>query len=481
MPPLPPVAGLTVHGIPRHVLSWSVEGFRLDAPAKDLPPGALVDGRLALGRTAQVELRLSLRVDSTQTYLVITDPTPEQSALLHRLGDDSLSSGASALLDLLDGEETTSSSSFRVLRWLRSLVVIGFGMMLLGAVLWVLYLTLSTVSPRYAAISTFSTNLNTPFTGTVETLLVSPGSQVSPGDPIATLSQPAVRLETIRLSTMLVEAKGEVALLEARFADLSLVQTRLQTLQEQRSLLEAEQTLLSQQIALAQAEADRLTRADTLVTQDRRHDANQYLLSLQQRSTTLARSIADLDEALSLRAMGLETPDLRDNAVTLQTLQARLDTAKETVSHLETSLDALAQSTLLISPCACVVHLLHYQPGEQAIEGTPFLTLVSPDPPFLQALVVTEDARFLRLGDTAQVTLADGTTGVGVVVDISYTPQAPNRVGLPDRIFSQERYARLDIAMDNLRLEDLEMVAEVRLFSRGLLHWLGLDLLRERP
>ena len=86
----------------------------------------------------------------------------------------------------------------------------------------------------------------------------------------------------------------------------------------------------------------------------------------------------------------------------------------------------------------------------------------------MHALILSEDARSVDLGDTARIALADGTTVPGRVTRMNYEARWPGYTGLQDNVFAADRYARIEVTPDDALRAPIGMVAEVNVNTNAL-------------
>jgi multidrug efflux system membrane fusion protein len=140
------------------------------------------------------------------------------------------------------------------------------------------------------------------------------------------------------------------------------------------------------------------------------------------------------------------------NAPKLQADQARaaLATAK---SQLEAAKAELAQYEIY-APYNGVVDRVPVQPGSTILAGAEVATLINLDPLLAIGEVSERDLRYLKLGDTAEIQLVDGTTVEGTLRYISRDASSATRT------------FRIEVAIPNENKElPAGMTAEIKLLA----------------
>jgi multidrug resistance efflux pump len=468
-------------GVEYTVARWDVSGFTLQAPIpRVVAPGVgrVFDATLLIGQGGtRIEMRVQARAQSNDpehaTRYVFVDLERAQAEVLHRIVDHVVADQAMSLTRLLNETQETRSARAETGERMR-LFRTGFQVTLAVAVLAVAGLmtlsSMTSVRARYAAVTVGATSLSVPLPGRVSALTVRPGESVAEGDVLGYV-RPSDHEERLQ---RLIDRRRALQAEQAELMDRSMALTELEGLQSlgtERSRLEdalrlAERRLSVERAALAAMQGNGLPTAARL-----RERARQEAAVLQAETDVLdARSRLDRlarDEVTAPLAAG--GGDLRGGARTREALNERLAVLAEDIANLAEREAHGAYGDPIVSPCDCVVQSLERRVGEWSDPEDQLAVLVGNEHATVHALILSENARSIELGDRARIELADGTDLAGTVARMNYQARWLGYTGLQDNVFAADRYARVEIAPERPLNAPVGMVAQVTVDTNALL------------
>jgi hypothetical protein len=124
------------------------------------------------------------------------------------------------------------------------------------------------------------------------------------------------------------------------------------------------------------------------------------------------------------------------------------------------------------SPCDCTVRSVDGGNGDPVEPGRQLALLVGTGAPTVHALVLSDEARAIEIGDRSHIRLANGTSLEGRVQRMAADPHWPGFAGLRDDVFAVDRYARIEIRPDTALTAPVGTAAEVTVQTNPLWDWL---------
>jgi multidrug resistance efflux pump len=425
----------------------------------------------------RIEMRVQARAASNDpehaTRFVFVDLDRAQAEVLHRIIDHVVADQAMSLTRLLNETEDTRTARVETGEKMR-LFRTSFQVLLAAAVLAVAGLmtwsSMTSVRARYAAVTVGATSLSVPLPGRLSALTVRPGEPVSEGDVLGYVraSDHEDRLQR------LVDRRRTLQAEQAELMDRSMALQELEGLQSlgtERSRLEdalrlAERRLAVEQAALAALRGNGLPTAARLRERARQEaavlEAETDVLEARSRLDRLARE----EVTAPLNAGG---SDLRGGARTRDALSQRLAVLAEEIADLAERESHGAYGEPIVSPCDCVVQSIERRVGEWSDPEDQLAVLVGNERATVHALILSENARSIELGDRARIELADGTDLSGVVSRMNYQARWLGYAGLQDNVFAADRYARVEIVPERLLEAPVGMVAQVTVHTDTML------------
>ena len=469
-------------GVEYPVAHWDVHGFDLAAsmPRVLSPgPGRLSEITLLIGHGGtRIEMRVQARARDTvadgPTRFDFVDLDRAQAEVLHRIVDASVSDQAMSLTRLLNETQDTRTARTETsdrMRGFRTMFQLGLAATVLAVAGLMTWSSFATIRARYAAVTVGATSVSVPVSGRLYAMSVQPGQAVAEGEVLGFVrpSDQDERVDAVIQRRRALEV--ELAEMRARrgamgqLADIAVQGNDTERTRLEQNLLLAERRLLLEQDQLAALQSTGLPTASRQRDRARQEsvvlDAERDVLDVRARLDTLTRSDV-------LAPLGVLQGGMNNSAPTLDTVDLRLANLAEEIDTLYQR-EALAQNgEPILSPCDCVVQQIDRRPGEWAEPTDQLAVLVGSEAPTIHALVPSESARSVELGDRAQIDLADGTRVTGRVARMNYEARWVGYTGLQDNVFAANRYARVEITPDTAINAPIGMVAEVRVHTSDL-------------
>lgn len=465
--------------------SWSVSGFTLTEalPVEDPAQGRVIDVTLLIGQgVTRIEMRVQARAETAgaaaPTRFVFVDLDRAQAEVLHRIVDQVVSNKALTLTQLLNETETDRTARRATgerMRRFRSTFQLTLAALVLAAAGGVTWNSLTAVSSRYGAVTVGATSLSVPVAGVVTAIAMTPGQAVAQGDVLGYV-RPA---DFDRQQTAMGSRRDELLQEQAELTARRGAMTQLSAISSAGA--ETDRARLDQQMSLAQRRLDierqqlATLRASGLPTAERQQArAAQEARVLQAESDMLdiRARLDQLDQAAALAPLGVPGGDLRSSTQTLDIIDLRLAAVGAELARIEAMGFDSALGQPVTSPCDCVVQRVERRNGEWADPNQQLAVLVGSEAPTVHALVLSEDARKIAIGDRASIWLADGTALQGRVLRMNYDPHWRGYAGLQDDVFAADRYARIEVRPDVPLTQPVGMVASVTIQTSAIWGWL---------
>ena len=461
--------------------SWTVHGFTLqDAlPLEGSALGRVIDLTLLIGQgVTRIEMRVQARAESGDAAdprrFVFVDLDRARAEVLHRIVDHVVSNQALTLTQLLNETETdrharrtTGGRTRRFLSGFRLLLAV-IALLVAAGVTWN---SVTSIASRYGAVTVEATSLSVPVPGTVTALAMAQGQAVAQGDVLGYV-RPS---DFDRRQSSMAERRQQ--LLDERADLLTRHDTMTQLAAISVTGADTDRTRIDQQLSLAQRRLDlereqlAVLRAGGMPTAERQRERAAQEARVLQAETELLDTRARLDALVQvtvLAPLGVAGGDLRADTQTLDSVERRIDAVTAELDRI----DALGINSDLgepiVSPCDCVVQGIERRNGEWADPDQQLAVLVGAEAPTVHALVLSEEARKIAIGDRARIRLADGTTLQGRVQRMNYDPHWRGFAGLQDNVFAADRYARIEILPDQPLSAPVGMVATVTIQTSAI-------------
>jgi len=473
-------------GVEYAAARWDVHGFNLETaiPRIVAPgPGRVIDVTLLIGQGGtRIEMRVQARLeagdDAAPTRFAFVAMERAQAEVLHRIVDSVVSKQTMSLTRLLNETEDTRAARKETGERVRSIRT-GFQLTMAGLVLVVAAMTtwskFATVSARYAAVTVGATSLSVPIAGRISAMTVLPGETVAEGDVLGYVRPTNFedRLEGLSERLRAVEVERN-ELLARRDAMTQLSGITVQSQSDERSRLEAslavaERRLGVEQSLLASLQSNGLPTASRLRERSRQ-EAD--VLQAETQVLDMRARLATLSQAEMLAPMGLSQAGLRNGSATLQSVDLRLAALDAEITHISDRQGRATYGEPIVSPCDCTVQSIERRVGEWAEPSHELAMMIGAETPTIHALILSETARSIDLGDRAVIELANGTSLNGHVTRMNYEAQWRGYAGLQDNVFAADRYARMEIVPERPLNAPVGMVAQVTVQTNGLFGFL---------
>jgi len=467
-------------GVEYEVENWDVHGFALQsAMPRMVAPGLgrVFDVTLLIGQGGtRIEMRVQARLNGEgdqATRFTFVDLGRPQAEVLHRIVDSVVANKAMSLTKLLNETEETRVARKETgdrMRGFRTVFQLSLAGLVLAAAGMVTWSSFASVRARYAAVTVGATSLSVPIAGRISDISAAPGAQVRTGDVlgyvlpadqdnrIATVIERRNRLEIERAE--LLARRGAMT----QLTDIAVTGNGTERDRIEQSLQIAERRLAVEQGQLATLRSSGLPTPSRLRERARQEAA---VLAAQGDVLNIQGRLEDLTRMDVLAPLGVLQGG-RTNAATFETVDMRLENIDTEIAALAGRESRAQLGDPILSPCDCTVQQIDRRRGEWASPGDQLAVLVGDEAPTVHALIMSEDARSVDLGDTAQISLADGTSVSGHVTRLNYDPHWRGFAGLQDNVFAADRYARIEITPEGTFRAPVGMVAEVNVHTNAL-------------
>ncbi len=463
-------------GVEYPCAAWGVQGFRLESPIPRLmAPGrgrvaevALLIGPAGTRIQMQVQVRaLSAEGQPALDYQFI-DLTRPQAEVLHRVVDHAVNDKAMSLTRLLDETEQTrvarQQTTDRTLGTRRNLQL-AVAFLAVALAVYTLWGRYTSVPARYAAVTASATAATPVNAGLVQSLGVSVGQPVEPGDVIARVQSADHERRLQALTDERQRLEAEQTELTARRAALSRIGAVAdQGHDTERARLDEALRIAERRLAAARAQLAEM-RSTGLPTARRQAEraAQESVVHAAERELNAVRRQADaLAQNVALSDAGVLPGGGAGALGTLDALELRLTQLDERLAEIRARELLWRDGEPVVANCDCLVARIDRRIGEFVDPSRPIATLVERGDLSVHALVLSENARAIRAGDPVRIALADGQQVDGQVSRLNYAAHWPGYAGLQDNVFAADRYARLEIIPDRPIDAPVGMTASVR-------------------
>jgi len=467
-------------GVEYATAHWDVHGFTLEsegALAGTPGHGRVFDLTLLIGDGGtRIEMRVQARPDSAgeaARRFIFVDLGRPQAEVLHRIVESVVANQAMSLTRLLNETEDTRVARKETgerMRGFRTVFQLSLAGLVLAAAGMVTWSSFASVRARYAAVTVDATSLSAPVAGRISEITATLGAQVRTGDVlgyvvpsdqderVATVAERRNRLETERAE--LLARRGAMS----QLTDIAVAGTGTERERIEQSLRIAERRLSVEQAQLASMQASGLPTPARLRDRARQEAA---VLAAEGDLLDIRSRLDDLARTEVLAPLGVLQGG-RANVATFETLDLRLENIDAEIAALASRESRALLGEPIVAPCDCTVQQIDRRRGEWAAPGDQLAVLVGNEAPTVHALILSEDARSVDLGDTARIALADGTSVPGRVTRMNYEARWPGYTGLQDNVFAADRYARIEVTPDDALRAPIGMVAEVNVNTNAL-------------
>lgn len=488
---------IEINGHAYPALDWSLSGFRIGEVRQLALAGEKVLATVSV-QISDFEFKFETHAELLRLYpekreaaFTFSGLTPEEVRALGFISSAHLSGKLKNVDGVLRNVSAGASSATseeevdHVLRIGRRKVFVRRGIFALLAVLALLsarasILAMTSVSSVAAWVDTQLIEISAPEPSVVKNILADEGTQVTPGETIAILSDRPLEAE-------LADAEANKRVMEVRLEGLHAIldgrsgMLETESSQAVRALRKAQarRDELQQSLSAAMAEVEKLRSVSTpgLVPLSTRTNAEQAVAEITERIGQAERDVEDARSRLSAARSGYFTGNARATGYEPATLQVTIRETEQEIAAAEVKIDGLRSrldELSVVSPCNCRVSEVILQPGERVTAHEPLMRLEAiGETRMVSAFVTHAGARRLKVGQRVSVRLADGRRDQNATIaDISTTIQLSSENKLYSRDLNPERYAELSIRLSE-EYADAPGAAVETTIHRPLLRWLA--------
>lgn len=483
-------ATITMEGVDYRTTDWSIGGFKLERGKDNSKPGDIHRARMVIHcKPFDVTLDLNAQVVSANDagvalHFRFVDATADQVQVLRQVIDDYLAGDVTTIDRLMDPETgrrsviVPANSGHGARALLRSMIYVAVLVLLIGILALSVIGGVLTKRATVAAVTAEGSFVRSPGPGTIsgETLL--PNQTIRKGDKLYSLSVAAQgdhKPEDIRRKIAELQVK-----LESQMSELSEIQllTRTEETRARAATYAARSEVGSIQRQIS-SQRSILARAITLhqnrVGPAQDVDEARVALHALERDLGVSRlRLATAEADLSTIGTGITRNYDTNNRPSVAQTEAAIRTTQAEIALQQTALAELDQSLTIAAPCDCVVDKVYARNGEFVREGDKLYQLRNVnDRKFrVDALVPVTDARLLRVGEGANVELANGKEIDGVKIqDINFLNDRDYRVGMP-QTFTAEPMALVSMSTDKVLAENMIGVPALVTYHVGISNYL---------
>ena len=462
-PRVPIAASVVIDGDRRDVVDIGLGGFSVVAPLTVIEAGEITRaevflpvGGLQISFVAPCQAIWSdARGARGFRFLGLAR---EENSLLHRVIEDHLAKQVTAVDEVIGSPGAVTAhasggrrSAHRQPRLVGTIVALVVAAIVLGLVI---VASAFTVKSHVAAVAIDGSVLRAPASGLLEGAPLLVGTEVTAGQRLFSVRTPDI-------STRLAEAMGEQDRLaqglheqRVRRGEVKSLSESLISLGDARIESAREKiTAIESQRAAARALLERMQHvAKAGYVSEMQVDTQKIAVStldrnLQDAKTELAAAYSDRQ----LAASGAVKNERDSNTQTQEILDVRVASAQSEISTAGRTLRALEESTLVTSPCDCIVQAVAAKPGDVVTAGSLVYTLRPRGAaPLVEALVPADHVHELVPGASVTIAFANRTVK-GRLEKVSYDEPSSMRIGLPAGTesvsASGERYAKAVISV----------------------------------
>ncbi|WP_417587564.1 HlyD family secretion protein [Pararhodobacter oceanensis] len=326
----------------------------------------------------------------------------------------------------------------------------------------------ATVQARYAAVTVAATSLSVPVAGRLNAMTVQPGQELRTGEVLGFVhpadqdAQVAALIEHRRALEVELAALRSQRGAMAQGADAAAIPAPAATGVDgaARAQLEQVLALAERRLALERDQLAAMVASDLPAASLQRDRAQQEALVAE-----AERAVLEVQTQLSTTApapITMMQGGLGDSAP-MGASDLRIASLSDEIDALYVRESRLQNGEAILSPCDCVVQQIDRRAGEWIEPGEQLALLRGSETPVIHALLASDAAREIDMGDRARIDLADGSRIEGRVARINYEAQWPGYTGLQADVFAANRYARVEIQPDMPLTAPVGTRAEVQL------------------